>query len=648
MSFLSKPIQPHYLLLEPTAVKPAGWIEEFCHRDAAGITGSLDRLCAESASGIYFENKVDDRQEGGWSSWWNGETEGNWMEAVIGLGTSLQDAALLEKSRLWLEKLLGFQEPDGYLGVYRPSFRYRFDEKRSGDLWTQSRLLLVLLDAFQIGREDRYLQAALRLAGRILAAYPASRRPISAFEVADEDGSKTHGLMIVEPMLILHGLTGRKDLLDFCVRLYEDYSHHAGTFPGDDCSLPNLLDPAVPFVGHGPHTCEQLRIPLLLYFHTGRKVYWKAFREGMHKLKKNLGLSGSCKSDELIGAYRAGLPLNERNYAQLVESLPLPSAGYEYCSTTELSNTLLAALALTGDPIYADMQEWLVFNAAMAARHNDGKSIQYLCADNLFAATRALGERWDYSPTHTDAAVCCAPNSGKVIPHFLQHMWMRDARDGSLTALLYGPCRLAVEGGYILEETTYPFEKTIRFRFQLERPLHLALKLRLPGWARQADLLLNQVKLDAGFRQDGGMARLEQTWQNGDELLLRMDWQPQLTLAVDNSAAVTYGPLLYSLHIPEKASHTCSYPLEGFHDSDYTPLPAARWEYTFVLEQDGSPGKFITPVFIDVPPGSYEWEHPPVVLQAKMLNPAAEPEVLQLVPLGTTLLRRTTFPWVRR
>jgi DUF1680 family protein len=647
-------IRSHYLPLPFGSIRPAGWIAEFCRRDAAGITGNLDRLCKECSSGIFFDNKVIDDQDEHGSSWWNGESEGNWAEAFIRLSYLLSDPQMTARAKDYLDRLVAFQEPDGYLGIYHQEYRFRFDRGRSGELWTQSRVMLTLLAGFEATSDQKYLEAADRLATKILGAVHPGGRSSSIYEVPDEDGSKSHGLMIIEPLLALHRINGRKDVLDFCESLYKDFSRHEAHFPGDDCRLPNLLDPETPFTGHGLHTCEHLRIPLLLYYYTGKRICLNGFHGGFRKLRKAQTLSGSCKSDEMIGVYPPAIPVDQRSYDQLIDSLPVPTAGYELCSTVELSNTLLAALVLTGELQFADMQEWLVFNAAMAARQPDGKAVQYLSADNLYAATRQMGERWDYSPTHRDAAVCCAPNSGKVIPNHLLHAWMRDTKDQALAALLYGPCEVILEdeNGHVAisEETRYPFENNVRFRFKVEKPTTLTIKLRIPLWSSRFEVTINGKKPKTRLEgtEQFRLLVVENTWQDGDELILTMDWQLIANRAVDGSAAISYGPLLYSLRIPEQAEHTYDYPLDGFHDTSYTPVPGSRWDYTFQFTEDGKPGKFITLVEQPTPDKAYEWETPPLLLQALMLDASAQPEFIRLAPIGTTRLRRTTFPWVER
>ena len=245
--------------------------------------------------------------------------------------------------------------------------------------------------------------------------------------------------MVIEPILEMYDRVKKPEYLDFCEFLYEDYSRHAihAKFPCYDISWIKALDPNEPFVGHGAHTCEQLRIPMLLYIRTENKRYYTIFLNAFEKLKRYLSLSGSCKSDELIGVRQDSAHKEENGALNLGKCYPIPEAGYEYCSTTELMFTYTAALRSTMDMGYADYEEWMVMNAAMAARRQDGKAILYLCADNLYEATKSVGDRWDYSPTHIDAAVCCAPNSCKIMPYHLQNMWLED--DEGLYAVFYGP-----------------------------------------------------------------------------------------------------------------------------------------------------------------------------------------------------------------
>ncbi|MDE5897645.1 MAG: glycoside hydrolase family 127 protein, partial [Clostridia bacterium] len=311
---------------------PKGWLKEHLKRDANGITGNLDKLFADAGLDIFGDKKVKHEEKGYWSSWWAGETRGNWMEAFIRLAFVTENAEFIARSREMVDSMLSHQSEDGYLGIYLPEERYKIT-KRFGELWTQSRAMRSLLCYYEYTGEERILKALIRMADNILANVKTS-----VFEIADEDGSKGHSLMIVDGLAYLYALTGNEKYREFCEWMYGDYCAHASQFIQDDLRTGNVLDPAIPFVGHGPHTCEMLRLPLFLYEMTGKEEYLLAFRCGERKLKKNLALSGSCKSDEFIGTYQSALVMeSESRTGAFGGSIPLPTTAYEYCSTTELA-----------------------------------------------------------------------------------------------------------------------------------------------------------------------------------------------------------------------------------------------------------------------------------------------------------------------
>jgi uncharacterized protein len=420
-------------------IQPRGWILEHLQRDKEGITGNLGKLCADAACGIFEDKKVKDEIDGCWSSWWPGETEGNWRDALTRLAFALKDEELLENTRQYVENILKHQDEDGYIGIFQPNERFG-NGARSGELWTQSRIMLCLLTYYQNTGEERVLGALERLTDLIVTQYGPLANGRSLYQIPDEDGSKTHSLMIIEPILELYQYLNKPEYLAFCEFLYEDYSKYSidAKFPCYDISSFMAANPRTPFVGHGPHTCEQLRIPLLLFKATKKPEYYTVFVSAFEKLKRYMTLSGSCKSDELIGAYQGKISDVKKEGMDIGQCYPIPGIGYEYCSTTELMFSFTSALAYTGDLQYADYEEWMIMNAAMAARRQDGKAILYLCSDNLYKASKEVGDRWDYSPTHIDAAVCCAPNSCKVMPYHLSNMWQTD-EEGSLHAIFYGP-----------------------------------------------------------------------------------------------------------------------------------------------------------------------------------------------------------------
>lgn len=615
-------------------ITPKGWLKEHLKRDTNGITGNLDKLFADAGTDIFGGEKVKHEEKGYWSSWWAGETRGNWMEAFIRLAFVTENKEFIARSREMVDSMLAHQGADGYLGIYLPEERYKVT-KRFGELWTQSRAMRSLLCYYDYTGDERVLKALIRMADNVVANVNES-----VFEIPDEDGSKGHSLMIIDGIARLFAITGNEKYRDFSVWMYNDYCAHASQFIQDDLRTGNVFDPGIPFVGHGPHTCEMLRLPLLLYEMTGKEEYLLAFRCGEKKLAKNLAISGSCKSDEFIGTYQSALVMEtDSRTGAFGGSVPLPSTAYEYCSTTELAFDYLEAERFFGDLGYSDKLEWLVYNSALASKHPSGKMIQYLGADNMYDASHEVNPRFDYSPTHDDAAVCCAPNACKVFPTFTEHAFVE--REGTLVANLYLPLRYEFEAAgekmTIEEETEYPFRYTVTFKVRGKGRFPFAL--RIPAYAKRYNVTRSKGK--GGYTIKNNLLVFENDIKGGEAVTVEFFPEINMIRAVDGTYAFSYGTLLFSKDIAANCKkHRFYEGMKGFYDCDYTPKAHEDWNYTVLVEKANCEhGEIEYPE-----EGGYPLDKGYPVLSVKALDRYAYPVDLKLIPIGATTLRRTTFP----
>ncbi len=630
--------------LRLTEVMPEGWMKEQVQRDVEGFVGHLDEFCSEASADIFGENKVNISSKDFWGTWWNGESEGNWADGLVRTAYLSESEWARKKAERYISRLLKNRGADGYIGIYRPDSRYSNGES-DGELWTQSRAMLTMLAGYEATGNKEVLDAAIACARLTVSRFGPGADGRSYYSIPEKDGSKSHGLTIIEPMLMLYDITGDESFLEFSVFLYEDYSNTPINVPFNDLQLGLVLDPEKPYLSHGPHTCEHLRIPLLLYYYTGIDKYRIAYRNAYNKIKNYIGISGACKSDEMIGSYAEKREKLDPKTANVVfPGAPLPEAGYEYCATTELLLSLHSALMLTGDMEYADMAERLFFNAAMAARQSSGKGIGYLSADNLYAATKAKGTRWDYSPTHDDAAVCCIPNAGRLLPYHVSRMWMKPDKD-TLAAVFYGPCKLTtgIAGNKIEidEQTLFPFDDKIGFTFKLDNAVKCGINLRLPAWCDAPQLFING-KAEPVNREDG-FAVIDREWKDGDEIILSLPSGIKIEKAFDGSAAVVRGPLVYSLNIAGVWTKTRDYGVEGFCDMDCVAAEGQTWDFVLKVENSRQQSKFFEVVKQDTE-SAFPWDQSPVAIKAHAFNNISQPAEILLVPIGCTDLRRTCFP----
>jgi DUF1680 family protein len=615
--------QPVFTWLTLGEIKPDGWIREQMVRDLHdGFAGSLGRLCHEASSDI-FVGQRNSRQSQNVANrlgvaWWNGESEGNWRAGFIMLAGLTGDAAAMREADEYVRHILSSQDADGYLGIFAADSRFQ----HAGELWTQACLLRGLLDYAEItGRAD-VRRAVQRCADLIVSVYGPGLRPVPWGE--------SHDLMIADVMERLTDLTGETKYRDFTLWLYEAWSQHESKA---DTSLPSLVDLDAPFVQHGVHTCESIRLPLWLATATGRADLALAARHALEKLARYTGPSGSVVSQELIEDRR-----------------PDPSSTEcEYCVTKEAQLTLESALQKTGVASLGDRVERIWFNAAQGARTPDGRAISYLTPDNRVRCdgrsldgTRAE-PRNKLSPTHADVAVCCNPNATHVAALFVRGMWMRRGPD-TLAALLYGPCRVSTRVAgvkvEIHERTAYPFDHAVEIAVAPERDVDLSLLLRDPAWSRGTTVRC----AGAQIAREGDYWRVTKRWTSGDTVHVAFAAVVQEIQAVNGEVALQYGALLFAQPIASTRTVTKTYPIAGFEDAHYEPasgapldlkLPAdARWR-----------GFGLAPVQRSAAPDVQRpFDTPAIVLRGRMLRADGTPVAIDLVPLGNaSLLRRATF-----
>jgi hypothetical protein len=615
---------PVFTWLRLGEIKPAGWIREQMVRDLQeGFAGRLGRLSHEASSDIFVSQR-NSRQSQNVANrlgvaWWNGESEGNWRAGFISLAGLTGDSDAMREADEYVRHILSSQETDGYLGIFAADSRFQ----HPGELWTQACLLRGLLDYAEITGNADVMRAVRRCADLIVSVYGPGLRMVPWGE--------SHDLMIADVMERLTDLTGEAAYRDFTLWLYEAWSRHDSKA---DTSLPSLLDADAPFVQHGVHTCESIRLPLWLAAATGREDLARAARQAIEKLDRYTEPSGSIVSQELIENRRPDPTTTE----------------YEYCVTKEAQHTFASALQKTGIASFGDRVERIWFNAAQGARTPDGHAISYLTSDNR---VRCDGRSIDgarpeprnkFSPTHSDVAVCCNPNATNVAALFVRGMWMRQGTD-TLAALLYGPCNVSTTAAGVkvdlVERTGYPFDHAVDIDVRPERDATFSLLLRDPGWSRGTTVSCAGARIS----REGDYWRVTKRWTPGDTIRAVFGAVVQEIQAVNGEVALQYGALVFAKPIASTKAVTKTYPLGGFEDTQYVPAPGEpldlklaanlRWRGFGFTPVQISPGADVTRPF----------DAPAIALRGRMLRADGALVPVDLVPLGNApLLRRVTFP----
>jgi len=502
-----------------------------------------------------------------------------------------------------------------------------------GDLWTQSRVLAALQVWAEYTRDDEIDSAVTRALDYCAVRFAKAVESGESVGSRASDGcARGHDLMIVEVLTEQVRRTSEARFLTFASNVYEEFSRADLEWQWADGQLEKLRSTSA-VIGHGAHTAEHLRVPLLLAELNGNSTLAVAFQNGYSKIVRALGVGGALKCDETISS-PGGTPF------------PLAEAGYEFCAITELIISLLEGARITGSFEYLDRVERIFLNANQAALAHDGRSTAYLVADNQAAATHHMGTRWDYSPTHDDVAVCCVPNAGRILPVVAKRMVMQSS--SGVSVHLYGPMETSIEcaGATVLlrQETGFPFDENVSIHLEAD-DLFFEVELRIPQWCVGFALETTGAR-DVTTQWRSDRVRITATWGPHSEIRLKLPQTLRTLRCVDGRIALAVGPLVYSVPIDHKTIRCREYSFEGYADLDIEPDSAALMYPPVLVEHLLGQAQTV------LVPGSetHPWTDPTFHVIATCLNPNPHAGFdqgdlidVRFVPLGATALRWTAL-----
>ena len=599
------------------SVTPRGWMQAQMLRDLEhGYAGRLDQLSPHVARDLYRERLA---VATGHAGWWDAESRGNWLWGYTMLAHLGDSPSHRSRAAGLVADLRATQDDDGYIGIYSKDARFPAGAVENGELWAQSRALMVMLAHHELTGDAASLEAARRAADLTMRQYDDDRPHFGRASTQQDRTGLTHGLCYADALEMLFEITADERYRRFAGWLLQDFDRWQVPFPNDDLAAANLSDPARSLRGHAVHTAEHLRA---VAFGAARDT--KRREAALRKLRFSATPSGAVNGDESL------------------HGLPCPDAGYEYCTLTELLFSLGRLAQHGADATLGDWMERLAFNAAQGARTADGRALAYLCSDTRRDAVASRPDsyslltghhgRFKLSPTHDDVACCCNPNGTRLLPHYVASMWLVCSDAPGLVALGYGPSELTtqIDGSRVTirQDTGYPFDDEIRFRVSVPVPVQMTLWLRRPDWVRSVKVIGVDVR-----EQDGWIV-VDRCWRDTTSFSVQFDVPVRAESYPAGEIAVLRGPLQFVQPIAHRVR-----PIEAGGSAD--------WLDEELLPVDLGDIASATPMF-DTSLGDLGL----VVERDRTRDPDdpwSQPSLrlvrtgLALLPLGCTALRRADF-----
>lgn len=632
-----------YMALPLGDIQADGWLAEQLNRMRTGLTGHLDEIYTPVC--------------GPRNCWLGGDGDAwergpYWIDGLLPLAYILDDEALKQKVKPWIEWTLASQQESGQFGpVTDRSPEAGLQRSNAQDWWPRMVMLKIMQQHYMATGDERVIPFLTKYFRYQLKELP--NKPLGHWTFWGQQRGGDN----LQVVYWLYNLTGEPFLLELGKLIHSQTERWTELFQEGEIFTRQLSMHCVN-VGQG------FKEPVVYYQQSGEKKFLEAPKTGLQKMRNTMALpTGLWGGDELL---RFGEP----------------TVGSELCTATEMMFSLESMLEITGDVQWADHLERIAYNALPTQHDDDFMSRQYFQQTNQVCVTKTWRQ---YSTPHADTDAlfgvlngypCCTCNMHQGWPKLTQNLWY-GTTDRGLAALVYGPSKVkgSVADGIsvtIREETAYPFDEEIRFTIEYakkkQKETRFPLHLRIPSWCKNAELRINGNPMDMQTPA-GQIIVVNREWRQGDVLTLKLPMHITSSRWYGGSAVIERGPLIYALKMQENWTKKTFEPSQSAYGSWYYEVTSpSAWNYGLRLQQIEKPDQFFE-VSRNDSPAVYPWnaDAAPVTLRTKAIRMKDwnisrgscgimnyyvqqgrdyedDEAEIELIPYGCTALRITEFP----
>lgn len=250
--------------------------------------------------------------------------------------------------------------------------------------------------------------------------------------------------------------------------------------------------------------------------------------------------------------------------------LPIENTYSESCASVAQGQWNHRMNLLTGESRYADIVEMEAYNSALAGYGADGRTFLYSNKLNMDTLHRV-----DYhSGVRTSYLFCCPSKLPGFVTGISRWAYARDPHHLYVNLFIGSEVNTSIGGHRVslTQETGYPWNGEVTFRFNRGTRAKLGLRIRIPAWHSGEgpiphapyyfgnprplgmELKLNGRKLPANsWVIRGGYLSVERRFRKGDSITLDLEMPVRRVYTKEEVAAnrgrvaLMVGPLLYSL-----------------------------------------------------------------------------------------------------
>ncbi|MCW3053400.1 MAG: hypBA1 2, partial [Chthonomonadales bacterium] len=333
---------------------------------------------------------------------WQGEHIGKYLHAATQVWDSTKDPALKAKIDRLAARLMRTQEPDGYLGTYKPDHRWT-----SWDVWVHKYDLIGLLTYYQYTGNKEALATCRRIGDLLARTFGTAPGQRDLNKAGEHVGMAPDS--VLEAIVLLYRATNEPRYLQFARYIVSNYDAPGG--PAILASLEKYQSVRRVANAKAYEMTSNFNGLLELYRATGDKRLLTDMETAWNDISQHrLYPTGSASSFEL---YQDDFHLPNGNKSNICET----------CVTVTWEQMNLELLRLTGESKYAAEAERSIYN-------------------HLLGAQKPTGDDWAYyTPLegikpYDNFTTCCHSSGPRGIALIPSIAWMT-SQDGGLVVNLY-------------------------------------------------------------------------------------------------------------------------------------------------------------------------------------------------------------------
>jgi DUF1680 family protein len=243
-----------------------------------------------------------------------------------------------------------------------------------------------------------------------------------------------------------------------------------------------------------------------LFMETGDTNLWNPLQPIWHNLtEQKMYITGGCGA-----LYDGASPYGAKDQKNITRTHQAYGHNYELPNTTAHNETCAnignvlwnwRMFLATSEARFMDVAELALYNSVLSGMSLDGTNFFYV---NPLRTTDPLPTelRWQHQRVPFVSSFCCPPNLVRTIASSAQFAYAKSA--ATIWVNLYGASELETELSDIgqvklAQETEYPWNGRVRIKINAAPEKEFALKLRIPGWVKDATVRLNHRPVAAGI-----------------------------------------------------------------------------------------------------------------------------------------------------